>query len=58
MRNLLQYPITEEEILAELEQIKKDYIDSQCIGGLRGVIMDILIERVRAASTFDSARFS
>jgi hypothetical protein len=44
MRNLVEYPIDAEEVLNTLERLKKEYIDSGCIGGTQGMILGFIIE--------------
>ena len=48
MRNLLQYPITTDEIVEALTQARDDYNVSSCIGGINGVCIDEAIRRVQS----------
>lgn len=38
MRNILQYPLTGQEILTTLENAQKDYLSKMTIGGMDGVV--------------------
>ena len=48
MRNLLAYPLRDEEVLAYLERLQKEFLDSQLVGGMDGVILQHLEKLVRA----------
>jgi hypothetical protein len=47
MRNLTQYPITDEEIIRILEKYYSQSLTSGLIGGIDGVCLKMAIERVR-----------
>lgn len=46
MRNLLEYPITEEELIRELTWLKEEEINSGRVGGNIGFILSRLIELI------------
>lgn len=47
MRNIAQYPLTDEEILAYLERLDKEDRDSECVGGMDGMIIRALKQRIK-----------
>lgn len=39
MRNTLAYPLRDDEVLAYLERLEKEFQDSQLVGGMDGMII-------------------
>lgn len=48
MRNILQYPITEQEILTALENAQKSYAEKMTFGGVDGLVYAQLVEFLKA----------
>lgn len=46
MRNIAQYPLTDEEILVHLDCLYEEYLASQLVGGMNGMIIQALKQRV------------
>ena len=46
MRNIVQYPVTKEEIVMVLSSIKDSINDEELIGDIRPYIIDIVIDYV------------
>lgn len=47
MRNLLAYPITNEERLDILEQIKKNILEDQLFGDIRALVIQECIDHIK-----------
>lgn len=39
MRNLLAYPLRDEEVLDYLESLEREFHDDRLVGGMQGVIL-------------------
>lgn len=44
MRNIIQYPVTGEEILQTLDNAQKTYTENMTFGGIDGFVLEQLIE--------------
>lgn len=55
MRNTLQHPITKDEMIKVLEDIKTDWLKEQSekmiIGGIRGAVLNEIIKLVKASDS-------
>lgn len=47
MRNLLQYPITDEEVIGYLKQLADEALKEEAIGDMRPLFLDYAIEAIR-----------
>lgn len=48
MRNILQYPVTNDEVIATLEQISGDIMSKGGIGDMRPYILRMLVDKCKA----------
>jgi hypothetical protein len=48
MRNILAYPLTHDEIIQTLEQMRDEFVQSDDIGGMRGYILQEVIKKLNA----------
>lgn len=53
MRNILEYPVTKNEVIEKLESIKDEELTSERIGGIDALIMTYLIEFLEENKDFD-----
>lgn len=47
MRNLIQYPITDAEIIAVLTQIKQNFLNEKLVDDIRPVCIEMAIGRIK-----------